>query len=71
MKGFWRGPNPYGPPPWARRWAAEEETPQPRRGWRWEAMSKAERKAWLEAHKASLEARLAEINEELKKLEEA
>ena len=56
MKGFWRGPNPYGPPPWARWWAAEEETPQPRWGWRWETMSKAERKAWLEAHKASLEA---------------
>jgi len=49
-------PHPYGPPPWACCW--EEGRASPR-------VSVKERKAWLEAIKARLEARLEEVKAEI------
>lgn len=53
----------YGPPPWAWSWGGPEG-PYAVPGW----PSKEERKAALESMKRSLEARLADISEELKGL---
>ncbi len=48
----------FGSPPWARHWDWEDE-PQP---------TPKERKAWLEAIKARLEAHLDEVNAEIEKV---
>ncbi len=65
-RGDWRtGVTPWGweaeawggPPPWARRWGVD--------------LPVTERKAWLEQAKAHLQARLAEIEQELQALDAA
>jgi|YNPNPStandDraft_1061719.scaffolds.fasta_scaffold29528_2 hypothetical protein len=57
----------------ARRWGASFPPPWAGSGYGWEfgpmwQPGKAERKEWLEALKKHLEARLADVNEELGKL---
>ena len=49
----------YGPPPWAGSGYGSEFGPA------WRQPGKAERKEWLESFKKHLEARLADVNEEL------
>ena len=63
----------HGPPPWAAQQWEQEAPPWASGGYgwgfhpRWWQPSQAEHKEWLETIKKHLEARLAEVNEELNK----